>query len=164
MNIHNGKTQQRIGKTQRAATHSNAQRSNAQRSCRRRQQRAAVHCTATRHAAQLSAAQRSVCVNGPLESKTLILDQACQVIAGVTVCSRCSIAANSSSPGQLICSCMHHNYSRPRIASAIAEDCYILVVLFYFIFFRPPNFRHPWADFRETLPHDAVCAEIVYLL
>ena len=71
---------------------------------------------------------------------------------------------------------------------AIAEDCYILVMLFFtvardrdsdserlfyfgrviflffFIFFRPPNFRHPWADFRETLPHDAVCAEIVYLL
>ena len=39
-------------------------------------------------------------------------------------------------------------------------------VIFYFFnfFFRPPNFRHPWADFRETLPHDAVCAEIVYLL
>jgi len=39
--------------------------------------------------------------------------------------------------------------------------------LLYFgrvIFFRPPNFRRPWADFRETLPHDAVCAEIVYLL
>ena len=48
---------------------------------------------------------------------------------------------------------------------AIAEDCYILVMLFFFyFFFRPPNFRHPWADFRETLPHDAVCAEIVYLL
>ena len=56
-------------------------------------------------------------------------------------------------------------YSRPRIASAIAEDCYILVVflLFYF-FFRPPNFRCPWADFHENLPHDAVCPEIVYLL
>jgi len=52
------------------------------------------------------------------------------------------------------------HYSRPRIASAIAEDCYILVVLFI-IFFRPPNFRRPWADFRETLPHDAVYAEIV---
>ena len=51
---------------------------------------------------------------------------------------------------------------------AIAEDCYILVVLFFYFyfyfFFRPPNFRHPWANFRETLPHDAVCAEIVYLL
>jgi len=58
-------------------------------------------------------------------------------------------------------------HSRPRIASAVAEDCYILVVLFFIffnIFFRPPNFRHPWAYFRETLPHDAVCAEIVYLL
>jgi len=39
-------------------------------------------------------------------------------------------------------------------------------VIFYFkIFFvRPPNFRCPGADFRETLPHHAVCAEIVYLL
>ena len=83
-------------------------------------------------------------------------------------------------------------YSRPRIASAIAEDCYILVVhflkitvardsgrllyfgrviffifflfLYFLFFFRPPNFRRPWADFHETLPHDSVCAEIVYLL
>ena len=55
---------------------------------------------------------------------------------------------------------------------AIAEDCYILVVLFFYFFyfyffyffFRPPNFCRPWADFHETLPHDAVCAEIVYLL
>ena len=39
-----------------------------------------------------------------------------------------------------------------------------LFFLFFFIFFRPPNFRRPWADFHETLPHDAVCAEIVYLL
>ena len=39
------------------------------------------------------------------------------------------------------------------------------VIFYLFIFFfRPPNFRRPWADFRETLPHDAVCAEIVYLL
>ena len=39
------------------------------------------------------------------------------------------------------------------------------VIFFLFLFFfRPPNFRHSWADFRETLPHDAVCAEIVYLL
>jgi len=29
-------------------------------------------------------------------------------------------------------------------------------------FFRPPIFRRPWANFRETLPHDAVCPEIVY--
>ena len=54
----------------------------------------------------------------------------------------------------------------PAIAIAIARDCYILVVLFFifYFFFRPPNFRRPWADFHETLPHDAVCAEIVYLL
>jgi len=36
-------------------------------------------------------------------------------------------------------------------------------VIFLF-FFRPPNFRRPWADFSETLPHDPVCAEIVYFL
>jgi len=35
MNIHNGKTQQRIEKTQPAATHSNAPRSTAQRMCER---------------------------------------------------------------------------------------------------------------------------------
>jgi len=35
MNIHNRKTQQRIEKTQRAATHSNAPRSTAQRMCER---------------------------------------------------------------------------------------------------------------------------------
>jgi len=56
--------------------------------------------------------------------------------------------------------------SRLLQSPAIAEDCYILVVLFiyFLVFFRPPIFRRPWADFRETLPHDAVCAEIVYLL
>ena len=32
------------------------------------------------------------------------------------------------------------------------------------IFFRPPIFGRPWADFRETLPHNAECSEIVYLL
>ena len=32
-----------------------------------------------------------------------------------------------------------------------------------FSFCRPPIFRRPWADFRETLAHDAVCPEIVYL-
>ena len=56
-------------------------------------------------------------------------------------------------------------YSRQRIASAIAEDYYVFVVLFsFFNFFRPLNVRRPWADFRKTLPHDAVCAEIVYFL
>jgi len=39
-----------------------------------------------------------------------------------------------------------------------------VIYLFIFIFFRPPNFRRPWANFHETLPHDAVYAEIVYLL
>jgi len=37
-------------------------------------------------------------------------------------------------------------------------------VVYLFIFFRPPNFRPPLADFRATLPDDAVCAEVVYLL
>ena len=32
------------------------------------------------------------------------------------------------------------------------------------VFFRPLIFRCPSADFRATLPHDAVCPEIVYLL
>ena len=47
-----------------------------------------------------------------------------------------------------------------RDRDSTSEDCSILVVLF----FRPLIFRHPWADFRETLPRDAVCSEIVYLL
>ena len=41
---------------------------------------------------------------------------------------------------------------------------YFFLFLFFLFFFRPPNFCRPWADFHETLPHDAVCAEIVYLL
>ena len=41
---------------------------------------------------------------------------------------------------------------------------YLFIYLFFRFFFRPPIFRRPWADFRKTLPHDAVCAEIVYLL
>ena len=52
----------------------------------------------------------------------------------------------------------------PAVATPIAGDCYILVVLFLKKIFRPPNFRRPWADFRETLPHDAVWADLVYLL
>jgi len=64
-----------------------------------------------------------------------------------------------------------------RDRASDSEDCYVLVVLFLFIFylflfififlfcfFGPPIFRRSWADFRETLPHDAVCPEIVYLL
>ena len=54
-------------------------------------------------------------------------------------------------------------YRRPRIAAAIAEDC-----MLYFgrvlSFFPTQIFRRPWADFCETLPHDAVCSEIFYLL
>jgi len=58
--------------------------------------------------------------------------------------------------------CLHTLLQSPAIA--IARDCYILVVLFIIFFFRPPNFRRPWADFHENLPHDTVCPEIVYLL
>jgi len=47
------------------------------------------------------------------------------------------------------------NYSRPRIAPAIAEDCYTLVV-FYLFYFPPQIFRHRWADFRKILPRDTV--------
>jgi len=47
-----------------------------------------------------------------------------------------------------------------------SEDCYVLVVSFIFLFsfFRPPNFRRSLANFRETLPHDTVCPEKVYIL
>ena len=47
-----------------------------------------------------------------------------------------------------------------------SEDCYVLVVLFifYLVFSVHRFFRRPWADFRETLPYDAVFPEIVYLL
>jgi len=48
----------------------------------------------------------------------------------------------------------------PAYRFSDSEDCYNLVVLF----FRPPIFRRPSADFRETLPHDAVCPEIIYFL
>jgi len=37
-------------------------------------------------------------------------------------------------------------------------------VIYFIFFFRPPIFRRLWADFSETLPHDAVCPEIVCLL
>jgi len=39
-----------------------------------------------------------------------------------------------------------------------SEDCWSCY------FFRPPIFRHPCADFRETVPYDAACSEIVDLL
>ena len=63
----------------------------------------------------------------------------------------------------------HAYYSLSRIAIAYrfsdTEDCYILLVLFIFIiFFRKQIFRRPWTDFRETLPHDAVCSEIDCIL
>jgi len=54
-------------------------------------------------------------------------------------------------------------FSRPRIARAISET----VVFIYscnYNFFLSTDFSASWADFRETLPHDAVCPEIAYLL
>jgi len=55
--------------------------------------------------------------------------------------------------------------ARDRVSDSERVLCFGGVI-FYFLkfFFRPPIFRRPWADFRETLPHHAVCAEIVYLL
>jgi len=41
------------------------------------------------------------------------------------------------------------SYSRPRIAPVIAEDCYILVVLSFKYFFRPPIFRPPGPIFAK---------------
>ena len=35
---------------------------------------------------------------------------------------------------------------------------------FFYLFLRPQIFRRPWADFRQALPHDAVCCEIDYVL
>ena len=56
-------------------------------------------------------------------------------------------------------------YALITVARDSGRLLYFGRVIFYFLFFfRPPNFRRPWADFHETLPHDAVCAEIVYLL
>ena len=49
----------------------------------------------------------------------------------------------------------------PPAPRRYGPDCQVSRFL---IFFRPPNFRRRWADFRETLPHDAVCTEIVDLL
>jgi len=49
------------------------------------------------------------------------------------------------------------------VASGSGRRLYFGRVIYLF-FLRPPNFRRPWADYRETLPDDAVCAEIVYLL
>ena len=42
--------------------------------------------------------------------------------------------------------------------------CYLFTYFYFLVFFRPPIFRRPWADFRETLPHDAVCSEILHPL
>ena len=39
-----------------------------------------------------------------------------------------------------------------------------LAHILVFVFFPPQIFRHSWADFHETLPHDAVCPEIFYLV
>ena len=58
--------------------------------------------------------------------------------------------------GHIDTTCKKSNYCR-------LGDCYVLVALF-FLFSRPLIFRHHWADFHETLPHDAVWPEIIYLL
>jgi len=38
----------------------------------------------------------------------------------------------------------------------------VIFFIFFIIFFRPPIFGRPLADFRKTLLYDAVCPEIVY--
>ena len=56
------------------------------------------------------------------------------------------------------------NYSNHLLQSpAIAIANSVIFWSCYFIFFPPPIYRHPWADFCETLPHDVVCSEILYL-
>jgi len=55
--------------------------------------------------------------------------------------------------------------ARDRVSDSERVLCFGGVIfLFSKVFFRPPIFRRPWADLPETLPHHAVCAEIVYLL
>jgi len=49
------------------------------------------------------------------------------------------------------------------IAIAIAKTVIFWSCHFY-LFFTLQIFRHPWANFCETLLHDAVCPEIFYLL
>ena len=49
----------------------------------------------------------------------------------------------------------------------VSTVCAILILMSVgriFILFHPQIFRRPWADFCETLPHDAVCSEIDYVL
>ena len=52
---------------------------------------------------------------------------------------------------------------RDRVSDSERVLCF-RGVIFLKVFSCPPIVRRPWADFRETLPHDAVCSEIVYLL
>jgi len=81
------------------------------------------------------------------------------------IVNRADTCSLSHHAGMRACVMIGHDFvSRPRIAPAIAEDCYVLVMLFIFLFFSPPIFRRPCAYFCETLPHDPVCPEIVYLL
>jgi len=55
-------------------------------------------------------------------------------------------------------SCGDRNCSR-RATVPLGTDTLIANILVFYLF-RPPIFRRPWADFCETLPHDAVCPEI----
>ena len=51
----------------------------------------------------------------------------------------------------------------PAYSFSDSKEC--LLWSRYFFPFLSTDFRRPWYDFRETLPHDdAVCPEIVYLL
>jgi len=55
-------------------------------------------------------------------------------------------------------------YALITVARDSGRLLYFGRVIYFLSLFRPPNLRRPWADFRENLPHDAVCHEIVYLL
>jgi len=55
------------------------------------------------------------------------------------------------------------NYSRPHIAPAVAEDCYILAV-FYLFLFPTTYFSTSLGRFLQNFAHDAVCPEIFDLL
>jgi len=64
----------------------------------------------------------------------------------------------------LAMACRLQYNARPRITLAIAEDLTLPYFTRVFIFFRPQIFQRPWTDFRESLPHDAVCSGSDYIL
>jgi len=49
----------------------------------------------------------------------------------------------------------------PAIAIAKTVIFWSCYPFHFLVFFRPPIFRRPWADFRETMAHNVVCPEIV---